>query len=117
MAKRTSDHIREHLLKDAFPKKNPPLEELRETEWSPEFETLMRNRLIMGAIRYGTLKDNKGTYDHGAEAERRLQMYLETGNLEYMVDVANFCLLEYLKPYHPKAHFASIDDGVHADKL
>ena len=30
----------------------PSLRELRKSEWSPEFERLMRNRLIMGFYRY-----------------------------------------------------------------
>ena len=54
------NHIRNHLLgqKGMIPiKTKPSLESLKKTEWSPEFEKLMRNRLIMGAIRYGLLHE------------------------------------------------------------
>lgn len=47
------------------------LEELRESEWSEEFEKFMRNRLIMGAIRYGRLSDNRNTFtDNGGTYDR-----------------------------------------------
>lgn len=46
---------------------------LEKSEWSSEFEQLMRNRLIMGALRYGLLNDiaNKPTYDRMASIKKR----------------------------------------------
>ena len=35
----------------------------------------------------------------------RLERYLDTGNTEWLVDVANFAMMEYMVPKHPKAHF------------
>ena len=87
---------------------------LQQTEWSPEFEQLMRNRLIMGALRYGLLHDkNKPTYDRMASIKKRADKYAETGNLEFLVDMANLCLLEFEEGQHPKKHFHAIDDGEH----
>ena len=37
------------------PKRAPTYEELRKSEWCTEFEELMRNRLIMGAMRYAPI--------------------------------------------------------------
>ena len=66
--------------------------DLRRSEWSPEFEQLMRNRLAMGAMRYGRLHAvGKPAYDRVPSMARRLQQYAETGNLELLVDVANLC--------------------------
>lgn len=96
----------------------PDLESLRKTEWSPKFEQLMRNRLIMGAIRYGTLnKPGKPTYDRIASMIRRLNHYKESGNLEDLVDVANLALCEFEEGNHPNKHFKSIDDGEHAKNV
>src|SRR5208283_5212397 len=68
----------------------PPLETLRETEWSPTFERLMRNRLIMGSFRYLRLGDpRKPPYDCIAGIRKRLDNYEATGNLEMLVDSAN----------------------------
>lgn len=72
------------------------LEGLRLTEWSPVFEKLMRNRLVMGALRYGRLHDNgKPRYDRVASIRKRLGVFERTRNKELLVDIANLCLLEF----------------------
>ena len=89
-------------------------EDLKKTEWSIDFEKLMRNRLIMGALRYGRIgAKNKPKYDRINSMIKRLMRYQETGNKEFLVDVANLCLLEFVECHHPKEHFISIDDGEH----
>lgn len=89
---------------------------LRKSEWSNEFEQLMRNRLVMGAIRYGKIgAPGKPTYDRVASMQKRLAKYTETGNKEFLVDVANLCLLEFVECAHPNAHFSAIDDGEHVE--
>lgn len=93
-------------------------EELRESEWSKEFEQLMRNRLILGALRYGRIgAANKPQYDRVSSMIKRLSKYQETGNKEFLVDVANICLLEFVECNHPNQHFHAIDDGEHTDIL
>jgi hypothetical protein len=89
-------------------------DELKETEWSKEFETYMRNRLIMGAMRYGKIgAKNKPKYDRVASMIKRLNNFTTTGNKEFLIDVANLCLLEFVECNHPNQHFNSIDDGEH----
>lgn len=109
-----SDHdiLREHFLGTV-----PTLAERRETEWSPSFEKLMRNRLIMGSYRYGLLHAPKPKWDRIASIRRRLDRYEQTGNTEHLVDVANLCLLEYEEGLHPNKHFSSSDDGEHVHEL
>ena len=96
------------------PRAVPALEVLRATEWSPRFERLMRNRLILGAIRYGRLHaPNKLQYDRLAAMIKRIALYRDTGNDELLVDVANLALLEFEEGRHPEKHFGTIDDGEH----
>ena len=91
---------------------------LRITEWSTKFEELMRNRLVMGAIRYGKLHEHgKPQYDRVGSMIKRLSKYEYTGNKEHLIDVANLCLLEFEECYHPNANFNSIDDGEHTKAI
>ncbi len=107
-----TQHIRRRL--EAVIDKRPTLAELRRTEWSRPFEKLMRNRLVMGAFRYGLLRNKGGQgYDMLGSLQARLKQYKETGNLELLADVANLALLEFEYPSHPDAHFAAQDDGEH----
>lgn len=94
----------------------PSLADLRRTEWSEEFERLMRNRLVMGAFRYGPLRsEGKPQYDRLASARKRLSIYERTGNLEHLVDVANLMLCEFEEGDHPRRHLRAVDDGHHAE--
>lgn len=92
----------------------PSLDVLERTEWSPRFERLMRNRLILGAMRYAPLhQPNTPQFDRVSSAIRRLQHYAQTGNTELLVDVANLCLVEFEEGIHPLKHWAAVDDGEH----
>lgn len=112
-----TDHIRAHLLKSlgfSVARKVPDLPALRATEWNPDFEKLMRNRLIMGAFRYGTKAEKDGLnirYDYAKAIKPRLELYLETGDIELLVDVANLALLEFQHGKHPKKHFGSVGEA------
>ena len=95
----------------------PTLESLKRTEWSDEFEKLMREGLVMGALRYGKLgAPNKPQYDRIPDMIRRLKQYQSDGNLEHLRDVANIALCEFVEGVHPKKHLKQIDDGEHVKK-
>lgn len=88
--------------------------DLERTEWSPTFERYMRNRLIMGAFRYGLLHaPGKTKYDRIGSIIRRLEKYEMDGNQEHLVDAANLCLMEFEEGDHPLKHFGAQDDGEH----
>jgi len=89
---------------------------IKQTEWSPRFEQLMRNRLIMGSLRYETFaqKRNCFNYDCASEAIKRISKYKETKNKEHLVDAANMLLLQF---EFGEGSFVAIDDGEHAEKL
>lgn len=126
------DQMRERLLARAGcpemppPQALPSYDELRRTQWSDEFERLwrgstttpiseeflqlMRNRLIMGALRYGLLgRPNKPAYDNVGSIRRRLKKHAADGNLEHMVDVANIALVEFVDCRHPRKHYAALN--------
>ena len=104
-------------LDPVIPKPTPSIESLKQTEWSPLFEKLMRNRMVMGAFRYGLLNDkNKPQYDRIKSARAKLDKYEKTGNLECLVDVANNCQLEFEEGIHPNRHFHAFDDVDHTEK-
>jgi hypothetical protein len=113
----THDILRQRLLLRAglaaLPKPKHRLEDLVQTEWSPEFEQLMRNRLLMGALRYGTLEHKRkvgSKWDLMGAVKKKIALYDETGNLEYLVDISNYCLLEFECGAHPKRHFHALDN-------
>lgn len=121
--KTVTAYIREHLLSRVGvvgpAPRLPALQELAATEWSSRFEQLMRNRLIMGAIRYGRFRDGaktKATYDLVGAVRGKVELYAKTGNAEYLVDAANYCLLEFEFGTHPRRHFHARDDHDHCRK-
>ena len=90
------------------------MEELFETEWSPEFEQLCRNRLAVGGYRYSRMNDpEEGHFEWVQAIIDRATLYQETGNDELLIDVANFAMVEFLKGRHPKKHFTSMEDVEH----
>ena len=104
------EHIRDHVLNI----NQPTFEELKKTQWSSEFEKLMRNRLILGGWRYGRLKSyGSSNYDVTSSIKKRLEIYIKTKNTEMLVDIANLCLVEFVNSKHPNKHFKSNDDSKH----
>jgi len=94
------------------------LEKLFKVQWSEEFEKLMRNRLAMGGVRYGLFIDDRQPFDHLSSIPKRLQRFKDTGNGEYLVDIANLCMAEFIDRNHTNFHMNSIDDdNVHSEKL
>lgn len=113
-----SEHIRHHILTGRL--LGTDYESLKRTQWSDRFEKLMRNRLIMGALRYGLNFmhiPSKANYDRIADVRGRLDKYEVTGNMEYLVDGANLLMLEFEEGNHLNKHFAAADDVSHTKEL
>lgn len=92
----------------------PTFKELQASEWSRGFEAIMRSRLIMGSLRYGRMgSPQKPRYSYVKDMKRRIRLYEESGNTEYLADVANNAMLEFVDGYHPKKHFASKEPEKH----
>lgn len=78
------------------------------TEYSTAFDEHRKKAMINSYYKYGPLKKNYGEYkcmNALRNIELRLQKYRETGNTEFLVDVANFAMLEFMHPSIEGAKF------------
>jgi hypothetical protein len=68
----------------------------------------------MSFYKYGAMEENyktEKTMDALRNIEKRLQKYRETGNTEFLADIANFAMIEFKYPQHPNAHYKPTDNG------
>jgi len=86
------------------------LKELKKSEWSKEFEQLMKNRLIQGALRYGKMNTEKQNYSRIDYIIKKSKKYQQDKNKELLVDIANLCLLEFEEG---NGYFKSLHDVDH----
>ena len=81
-----------------------------ETEFSREFAQGMVDRMGMSYAKYGAVAEG---YPHRVDAieslKKRLDKYAESGNTEWLMDVANFAMIEFMRPRHPDAHYKPTD--------
>ena len=81
-----------------------------DTEYNKDFIQAMLNRMAMAFFSYGAVRDKyPNSADALASLEKRLAKYRETGNTEWLIDAANFCMIEFMYPSHPKAHFRATE--------
>jgi hypothetical protein len=106
--------LREHILWRAGLGPAVDLDERYRSQWNAAFERLMRNRLVLGSMRYGDLWTG-ATYDCVAAIRKHLDLYSQTGNLEHLVDLANIAMVEFTRPAHSDWHFRATDDCDHAE--
>lgn len=77
-----------------------------------EMVKLAKDRLVMGSIRYGRNTNYK--WDSiKSKMEMKWKTYVETGNLEMLVDMLNYCAIEFKNKTHPQSHFEALDDEAH----
>ena len=77
--------------------------ETRETilkrDFSGEFIAKMENAIVMSHYKYGWMSQ---TYPELAQSykciKERLELYEKTHNTEYLVDIANFAMIEFKLP-------------------
>ena len=85
-------------------------EEILRRDFSNAFVEKMKNAIEMSHYKYGWA--NK-TYPELAQAykcvEERLDLYKKTHNKEYLVDAANFAMLEFLYPAFSDARYQPTD--------
>lgn len=83
------------------------------TEYSEKFDRLRQNRMAVSYFKYGPIEVNYGQRLVMAlpTLKKRIQLYEETGNTEWLVDAANMCMIECMFPQHPNAHFRATDSN------
>ncbi len=84
-----------------------------DTEFSERFVKGMKDRMAVSYFKYGPVASGYPDRVNAVESLRlRLEEYLSTGNTEYLMDVANFAMIEFMHPAHEKAHYHATDsDG------
>jgi hypothetical protein len=88
-------------------------DEILKTEYSEEFDKIRKDMVVTSYFKYGPIKDNseQKLKDNILSLEKRLTAYKETGNTEFLADIANFAMFEFMHPQHPKAHFKATDSN------
>ena len=85
-------------------------EDILKRDFSEPFINKMKNAIETSHYKYGWA--NK-TYPELAQAykciKQRLELYEKTHNKEYLVDIANFAMLEFLYPAFEDAHYTPTD--------
>lgn len=86
------------------------VEKILATEFSETFVQGMRDRMLISFYKYGAIAE---AYPHKVNAitslTDRLRKYAETGNTEFLMDAANFAMIEFMLPSHPQAFFEGTD--------
>ncbi len=90
-----------------------------ETEFDHEFVRLMKAAMDVSYFKYGAVADaSPHKYNAIDSAMVRIRLYLNgdakkgiaPGNTEYLVDAANFLMIEKMHPSHENAHFKGTDE-------
>ncbi len=96
-------------------------EQILKRDFSKEFISKMENAIVTSHYKYGWCSQ---TYPELAQAYKsiksRMELYEKTHNTEYLVDIANFAMIEFKHPsfedatYNPTDSDASIGltDGI-----
>lgn len=121
----THDVLRQRLMERAGLADPPTIctdwRQLYESEWSHTFDRLRRERMVIGSYRYGRASLYNGSDRNlPKRAIRRIELYRETGNAEYLVDAANFLMIEFEwegPRTNPRYYFQTVHDGHDRSRL
>lgn len=80
-----------------------------ESEVSQPFLQGMADRMAASKFKYGPVALSKGKVDPIKSLKVRLDNYERTGNAEWLMDVGNFAMIEFMHPSHPDAYFRATD--------
>lgn len=85
-------------------------QEILKRDFSESFINKMRNAIEVSHYKYGFASK---TYPELAQAykciEERLNLYKDTHNKDYLVDIANFAMLEFLYPSFSDTQYEPTD--------
>ena len=85
-------------------------EEILSRDWSKDFITKMQNAIEMSHYKYGYMSK---TYPELAQAykciQERLDLYIKTHNKDYLVDIANFAMIEFMYSAFEDAKYIPTD--------
>ena len=83
-----------------------------EREYSKEFDRKRKNAIIVSYYKYGPSKENfqKGMVDAIGSLKKNLKKFEETGNTEYLVDVANYAMFRFMYPQEGESYKSTDSD-------
>lgn len=85
-------------------------EEILKRDFSEAFVNKMKNAIEMSHYKYGWLSKNYPELVQAVKCLReRLDLYEKTHNTEYLVDVANFAMIEFMYPSFGDAKYMPTD--------
>ena len=89
----------------------------RTQEYDDEFDLKRQHSMATSFFKYGYARNNysNGGVNAIASALKRIKLYNDTGNVDWLVDVANQLMLEFTYPQHIYAKnttFNFVDDSV-----
>lgn len=90
------------------------INDILKTEYSEKFDEIRKNMMVISYFKYGEMKDNYDKFkcmDALENIEKRIQKYIETGNTEFLADVANFAMIEFMYPSIKGARYTPTDSG------
>jgi hypothetical protein len=75
----------------------------------PEFINGMRTRMAMSYFKYGAVADAYPDKVNAIESgQMRIEKYINTGNIEFLIDAGNFWMIETMCPRRDSTFTASI---------
>lgn len=85
-------------------------EDILKRDFSEEFIAKMKNAIETSHYKYGWASKTYPELAQGINCiDDRIRAYKETRNKDYLVDIANFAMLEYLYPMFEDAHYTPGD--------
>lgn len=93
---------------------NKDFDKILKTEYSERFDEIRKKMMIMSFFKYGPMKDNYEKFkcmNAVGNIKKRLAKYEETGNTEFLADIANFAMIEFMYPSIPDAKYIPTDNG------
>lgn len=86
--------------------------EVPSSEYSTQFLQGMLDRMGVSYFKYGSADlVYPDDLDALASLHRRVERYRDTGNTEWLIDAANFAMIEFMYPSHPEAHYRGTDSA------
>ena len=86
-------------------------EDIIKTEYSERFDKIRKAMVCTSFYKYGPIKENSTSkcVDIIGSLEIRLEAYKKTGNTEYLADIANFAMFEFMYPQKEGACYKPTD--------
>lgn len=130
MTATVTEHIRAHMLRSIVDHPSPTQRRTEQQAYAalqgffdhPRYRELLVHceaRRLMGGYRYEAKRADGSSYEGRAargkekpyyeRMREKMVLFLETGNLEFLVDVRNYADLEFIYRSHPAAYFASTE--------